>query len=434
MKRKRVDIITMGCSKNLVDSERLMRQFDALGYEVVHDAERPTGEIAIVNTCGFIGDAKEESINTILQLAQYKQQQRIKSLYVMGCLSERYMAELQAEIPEVDKYYGKFNYNEILTDLGSEYRADLRFERSLTTPAHYAYLKISEGCDRTCSFCVIPIITGKHRSKPMEDLEAEVKLLVKKGVKEFQLIAQDLSYYGIDRYKTQKLPELIERLSDIPGVEWLRLHYAYPAHFPFDVLRVMRERENVCKYLDIAFQHISDNMLKQMKRNLSKAQTYELIERIRKEVPGIHIRTTMMVGHPGETDADFDELLDFLRFARFERMGAFMYSHEEGTYAYKHYHDDVPTELKQQRMDELMLVQQHISAAVNQQKIGSEMKVIIDRKERDYFIGRTEFDSPEVDPEVLIPAHTKGVAVGEFSRVLIDDAGDFDLYASVVKP
>lgn len=433
MPKKRVDIITMGCSKNLVDSEQLMRQFDALGYEVVHDAEQPSGEIAIVNTCGFIGDAKEESINTILQLAQFKQQQQIKSLYVMGCLSERYMAELQTEIPEVDKYYGKFNYNEILTDLGSEYRADLRFERSLTTPAHYAYLKISEGCNRTCSFCAIPIITGKHRSKSIEDLETEVRLLVKKGVKEFQLIAQDLSYYGVDRYKVQKLPELVARLSDIPGVEWLRLHYAYPAHFPYDVLRVMRERENVCKYLDIALQHISDPMLKQMKRNLTKAQTYELIERIRKEVPGIHIRTTMMVGHPGETDADFDELLDFLRFARFERMGAFMYSHEEGTHAYRQYHDDIAMELKEQRMDELMLVQQQISSAVNQQKIGSEMKVMIDRKEGDYFIGRTEFDSPEVDPEVLIPADTKGITIGEFSRMLIDGADDFDLYASTVQ-
>lgn len=433
MPKKRVDIITMGCSKNLVDSEQLMRQFDALGYEVVHDAEQPSGEIAIVNTCGFIGDAKEESINTILQLAQFKQQQQIKSLYVMGCLSERYMAELQTEIPEVDKYYGKFNYNEILTDLGSEYRADLRFERSLTTPAHYAYLKISEGCNRTCSFCAIPIITGKHRSKSIEDLETEVRLLVKKGVKEFQLIAQDLSYYGVDRYKVQKLPELVARLSDIPGVEWLRLHYAYPAHFPYDVLKVMRERENVCKYLDIALQHISDPMLKQMKRNLTKAQTYELIERIRKEVPGIHIRTTLMVGHPGETDADFDELLDFLRFARFERMGAFMYSHEEGTHAYRQYHDDIAMELKEQRMDELMLVQQQISAAVNQQKIGSEMKVMIDRKEGDYFIGRTEFDSPEVDPEVLIPADTKGITIGEFSRMLIDGADDFDLYASTVQ-
>jgi ribosomal protein S12 methylthiotransferase len=433
MPKKRVDIITMGCSKNLVDSEQLMRQFDALGYEVVHDAEQPSGEIAIVNTCGFIGDAKEESINTILQLAQFKQQQQIKSLYVMGCLSERYMAELQTEIPEVDKYYGKFNYNEILTDLGSEYRADLRFERSLTTPAHYAYLKISEGCNRTCSFCAIPIITGKHRSKSIEDLETEVRLLVKKGVKEFQLIAQDLSYYGVDRYKVQKLPELVARLSDIPGVEWLRLHYAYPAHFPYDVLKVMRERENVCKYLDIALQHISDPMLKQMKRNLTKAQTYELIERIRKEVPSIHIRTTLMVGHPGETDADFDELLDFLRFARFERMGAFMYSHEEGTHAYRQYHDDIAMELKEQRMDELMLVQQQISAAVNQQKIGSEMKVMIDRKEGEYFIGRTEFDSPEVDPEVLIPADTKGITIGEFSRMLIDGADDFDLYASTVQ-
>lgn len=428
MKKGKVDIITMGCSKNLVDSEQLMRQFDALGYKVSHDAEKPDGEVVIVNTCGFIGDAKEESINTILQLADLKKRRKIDKLYVMGCLSERYMTDLQKEIPEVDKYFGKFNYNEILTDLGKEYRADLRLERSLTTPAHYAYLKISEGCNRTCSYCAIPLITGKHRSRSMDDLEKEVEMLVGKGVKEFHLIAQDLSYYGIDRYKSQKLAELLERLSDIPGVEWLRLHYAYPAHFPYEILKVMRERENVCRYLDIALQHVSDHMLGIMRRNFTKAQTYELIRRIREEVPGIHLRTTMLIGHPGETEEDIDELKEFLRFARFERLGAFTYSHEESTYAHKHYQDDIPEEVKQQRMDEIMSLQQEISTEINQAKVGSTMKVIIDKRDRDYFVGRTEFDSPEVDPEVLIPVDTKGVKVGEFYQAEIVDAAEFDLY------
>lgn len=428
MKKGKVDIITMGCSKNLVDSEQLMRQFDALGYKVSHDSDKPDGEVVIVNTCGFIGDAKEESINTILQLADLKKRRKIEKLYVMGCLSERYMTELQHEIPEVDKYFGKFNYNEVLTDLGQEYRADLRLERTLTTPAHYAYLKISEGCNRTCSYCAIPLITGKHRSRSMDDLEAEVKMLVSKGVKEFHLIAQDLSYYGIDRYKSQKLAELLERLSDIPGVEWLRLHYAYPAHFPYDILKVMRERENVCRYLDIALQHVSDNMLGIMRRNFTKAQTYELIKRIREEVPGIHLRTTMLVGHPGETEADIEELKEFLRFARFERLGAFTYSHEESTYAYKHYQDEIPEDVKQQRMDEIMMIQQEISTEINHAKVGSTMKVIIDKQEEDYFIGRTEFDSPEVDPEVLIPIDTKGIKVGEFYQTEIVDAEEFDLY------
>lgn len=428
MKKGKVDIITMGCSKNLVDSEQLMRQFDALGYKVSHDAEKPDGEVVIVNTCGFIGDAKEESVNTILQLADLKKRRKIDKLYVMGCLSERYMTELQQEIPEVDKYFGKFNYNEILTDLGQEYRADLRLERSLTTPAHYAYLKISEGCNRTCSYCAIPLITGKHRSRSMDDLEKEVKMLVDKGVKEFHLIAQDLSYYGIDRYKSQKLAELLERLSDIPGVEWLRLHYAYPAHFPYEILKVMRERENVCRYLDIALQHVSDHMLGIMRRNFTKAQTYELIRRIREEVPGIHLRTTLLIGHPGETQEDIDELKEFLRFARFERLGAFTYSHEESTYAHKHYQDDIPEEVKQQRMDEIMSLQQEISTEINQAKVGSTMKVIIDKKDGDYFVGRTEFDSPEVDPEVLIPVDTKGVKVSEFYQAEIVDAAEFDLY------
>ena len=427
MKKNTVDIITLGCSKNLVDSEQLMRQFDVLGYNVRHDAENPDGEIVIVNTCGFIGDAKEESINMILQLAERKRELKNK-LFVMGCLSERYLHDLETEIPEVDKFYGKFNYVDILKEIGQEYRADLKLERTLTTPLHYAYIKISEGCNRTCSYCAIPIITGLHRSRSIEDIEKEVKLLVDKGVKEFQLIAQDLTYYGIDRYKKSKLAELVERLSDIQGVGWIRLHYAYPAHFPYDVLRVMRERENVCKYLDIALQHSSDHMLGVMRRNFTSAQTYELIDKIRSEVPGIHLRTTMLVGHPEETEQDFEELKEFVKWARFERLGAFAYSHEEGTYAHKNYTDNIPDETKQQRLGELMDIQQRIAAEINAAKTGSILKVIIDRKEGDYFIGRTEFDSPEVDPEVMIPADTKGVRVGEFYQATIVDATDFELF------
>jgi len=424
-----VDVVTLGCSKNLVDSEQLMRQFDALGYKVRHDAPNPDGDIVIVNTCGFIGDAKEESINTILQLSELKKRKKTEKLFVMGCLSERYQKELEAEIPEVDKFYGKFNYTNILTDLGQEYRADLRNERSLTTPGHYAYLKISEGCNRMCSYCAIPLITGKHRSRKMEDIEEEVRALVAKGVKEFHLIAQDLSSYGLDKYREMKLPELVERISYIPGVEWIRLHYAYPAQFPYEILRVMRKRDNVCKYLDIALQHISDNMLTIMRRKITKEQTYELIKRIREEVPGIHLRTTMLVGHPGETDQDIEELKDFLKFARFERMGAFTYSNEEGTHAYEAYEDNIPEEVKQERLNDIMALQQSISAEINQKKVGQQLKVMIDRTEGDNFVGRTEFDSPEVDPEVLIPAITPGVKIGEFYLAKITDATDFDLYA-----
>lgn len=424
-----VDVITMGCSKNLVDSEQLMRQFDALGYKVRHDAENPDGEIVIINTCGFIGDAKEESINTILQFAERKKKKKTDKLFVMGCLSERYLKELKAEIPEVDKFYGKFNYTNILTDLGQEFRADLRLERTLTTPGHYAYLKISEGCNRSCSYCAIPIITGKHRSRSMEDIEEEVKNLVAQGVKEFHIIAQDLSSYGLDKYKSLQLPELIERIADIPGVEWIRLHYAYPAQFPYDILRVMRERSNVCSYLDIALQHVSDHMLKIMRRNITKEQTYDLIKRIRDEVPGIHLRTTMLVGHPDETEEDIDELKAFMTFARFERLGAFTYSNEEGTYAYKTYEDNIPEDVKQERLNDIMALQQTISSEINQAKIGTKMKVIIDRKEGDNYIGRTEFDSPEVDPEVLIPLTTKGVSIGAFYDAEIIDASEFDLYA-----
>ena len=423
-----VDVITMGCSKNLVDSEQLMRQFEVLGYQVRHDAKNPDGEIVIINTCGFIGDAKEESVNTILHFAALRKQKKIQKLFVMGCLSERYLTDLRKEIPEVDKFYGKFNYTDILTDLGQEYRADLRFERTLTTPSHYAYIKISEGCNRTCSYCAIPIITGRHRSRTMEDIENEVKGLVSKGVKEFQLIAQDLSYYGQDRYKTLKLAELTERLSDIQGVEWLRLHYAYPAQFPYDILKVMRERENVCNYLDIALQHVSDNMLKQMRRNITSEQTYALIERIRSEVPDIHLRTTLLLGHPGETEEDVNELKEFVRKARFERLGAFAFSNEEGTFAYKTYSDDIPNDVKQRRVDEIMSIQQGISAELNRETIGKTYKVIIDRVEDEYYVGRTEYDSPEVDQEVLIPIGTEGVKKGEFYQAKIIEATDFDLY------
>ena len=427
-KRGIVDLITLGCSKNLVDSEQLMRQFDALGYDVRHDAKNPNGDIVIINTCGFIGDAKEESINTILQFADYKNQNKIGKLFVMGCLSERYIADLELEIPEVDKFYGKFNYNNILSDLGQEYRADLRLERTLTTPNHYAYIKISEGCNRTCSYCAIPIITGKHRSRSIEDIENEVKGLVDKGVKEFQLIAQDLSFYGQDRYKSSKLADLTQRLSDIKGVDWLRLHYAYPAQFPYDILKVMRERDNVCNYLDIALQHISDNMLKKMRRNFSSSQTYDLIDCIRAEVPEIHLRTTLLLGHPGETETDVEELMSFVRKARFERLGAFSYSNEEGTYAFKTYKDDISLEEKNKRVADLMYVQQGISAEINQSKIGKTFKVIIDRVEEEYFVGRTEYDSPEVDPEVLIPINTQGPKIGEFYNSKIIDATDFDLF------
>ncbi|MEG2149678.1 MAG: 30S ribosomal protein S12 methylthiotransferase RimO [Bacteroidaceae bacterium] len=433
MKRNTIDIITLGCSKNLVDSEQLIRQLEANGYKVTHDAEKPEGEIAVINTCGFIGDAKEESINMILEFAEAKEEGRLKRLFVMGCLSERYLKELAVEIPQVDKFYGKFNWKELLADLGKVYKTEFQLERKLTTPSHYAYLKISEGCDRKCSYCAIPIITGKHISRSIDDILNEVRYLVNKGVKEFQIIAQELTYYGVDLYKKQMLPELIEKISDIPGVEWIRLHYAYPAHFPMDLFRVMRERKNVCKYMDIALQHISDNMLKVMRRNVNKEETYQLIEQFRKEVPGIHLRTTLMVGHPGETKEDFEELKEFVRKARFDRMGAFTYSEEEGTYAAKAYKDSIPQEVKQQRLDELMDIQQGISAELSTAKIGKVMKVIIDRIEGDYYIGRTEFDSPEVDPEVLINLKDKKLNIGDFYQVEIIDADDFDLYAKVIE-
>ena len=432
MRRNTIDIITLGCSKNLVDSEKLMRQLEANGYKVTHDSPNPQGEIAVINTCGFIGDAKEESINMILEFCEAKEEGRLKKLYVMGCLSERYLKELEVEIPQVDKFYGKFNWNELLADLGKEFHDEMAIERTLTTPKHYAYLKISEGCDRSCAYCAIPIITGKHTSRPMEEIIDEVKLLVSQGVKEFQIIAQELTYYGVDLYKSQKLPELIEKIAQVPGVEWIRLHYAYPTHFPEDLFRVMRENDNVCKYMDIALQHISDNMLSRMRRNVSKAETYALIEKFRKEVPGIHLRTTLMVGFPGETEEDFEELKEFVQKARFDRMGAFAYSEEEGTFAAQNYEDTIPQEVKQARLDELMAIQQGISAELSQAKIGQELKVMIDRKEGEYYIGRTQFDSPEVDPEVLIKAAGKRLLSGRFYQVLITDADDFDLYGKLI--
>lgn len=432
MKRNTIDIITLGCSKNLVDSEQLIRQLKENGYKVTHDSDHPQGEIAVINTCGFIGDAKEESINMILEFAQAKEEGKLKKLFVMGCLSERYLKELAFEIPQVDKFYGKFNWKELLADLGKVYKSEYRIERSLTTPSHYAYLKISEGCDRTCSYCAIPIITGKHVSRPMDDVLEEVKYLVGLGVKEFQVIAQELTYYGIDLYKRQMLPELIESISDVAGVEWIRLHYAYPAHFPRELFRVMRERKNVCKYMDIALQHISDPMLKLMRRQVTKEDTYKLIEELRQEVPGIHLRTTLMVGHPGETEQDFNELKEFVQKIRFDRMGAFAYSEEEGTYAAREYEDSVPKEVKQKRLDELMRIQQEIASELSVAKIGQTLRVMIDRKEGEYYIGRTEFDSPEVDPEVLIKQSEKTLQVGNLYLARITDADDFDLYASVI--
>ena len=433
MKKPVVDIITLGCSKNLVDSEKLIRQLELNGFGVTHDAEDPQGEIAIINTCGFIGDAKEESINMILEMAQRKQTGNLKKLIVMGCLSERYLHELEGELPEVDSFYGKFDWEKIISDLGKTYHKEACNSRRITTPSHYAYLKISEGCNRTCSYCAIPIITGTHKSRPIEDIVSEVQELVSKGVKEFQVIAQELTYYGLDLYKERKIAELIERIAQVSGVEWIRLHYAYPTQFPMDLLRVMAQYNNVCKYLDIALQHCSDSVLANMHRNITKEQTYTLLETIRKEVPNIHIRTTLMVGYPGETDADFAELVDFVKWAKFDRMGAFAYSEEDGTYAAENYKDDVPADVKQARLSKLMRVQQNISLACQENKVGKTFKVIIDRLEGDFYIGRTEFDSPEVDPEVLIrKTDNSELKIGEFYNVQVDGAEEFDLYAHVV--
>lgn len=435
MHKNEIDIITLGCSKNLVDAERLMRQLEAAGYHCVHDSEQPQGEIAVINTCGFIGDAKEESINTILQFAERKKRKKLKKLFVMGCLSERYMAELEEELPEVDKYYGKFSFMDLIADLGHAVETGCLQERTITTPEHYAYIKISEGCNRFCSYCAIPLITGRHTSRPMEEILQEVRWLTKQGVKEFQVIAQDLSAYGTDlevdgRKGVHLLPELVERMSEIEGVEWIRLHYAYPTDFPMDLLRVMREKKNVCKYLDIALQHCTDNMLTKMRRHISAQEQNDLIRTIRQEVPGICLRTTLMVGHPGETEEDFEALVQFAKTMRFERMGAFAFSNEEGTYAAEHYVDDIPEEVKQNRLDKLMRIQEQIAGEISESRIGKTLRTIIDREEDDYYVGRTEWDSPEVDCEVLISKQTI-LKIGAFYNIKITGSENFDLYGEL---
>ena len=427
-----IDILTLGCSKNLVDSERLIRQLEVEGYDVQHDPENPSGDIAIINTCGFIGDAKEESINVILEQAERKKTGSLKQLYVMGCLSQRYLSDLQAEIPEVDRFYGKFDWDGIVKDLGRPLHQDLLFQRRVTTPSHYAYLKIAEGCNRHCSYCAIPIITGQYVSRPLEEIVDEVRYLVGQGVKEFQVIAQELTYYGLDLYGERRLAQLVESIADIDGVEWIRLHYAYPTDFPMDLLPVMKNNPKVCRYLDIALQHIADPVLDMMHRHITGEETRRLIKKIREEVPGIHIRTTMMVGHPGETEEAFEALLDFVREMRFERLGAFAYSEEDGTWSARHYKDDIPEDVKQARLSKLMRIQQRISSEIQEEKVGKVMRVIIDRREGDYWIGRTEFDSPDVDPEVLISVSTASeVKIGNFYDVNIISADDFDLYATL---
>ena len=432
MRKNKIDIISLGCSKNLVDSEHLMRQFAANGYTLEHNPTKVNGEIVVVNTCGFIQDAQQESIEMILQLVDLKRQGKIRKLFVMGCLAERFLAELQnePELAEVDHFYGKFSWKQILADLGKAYNDDIANERVLTTPQHYAYIKISEGCNRFCAFCAIPLITGRHTSVPMPDIISEVKSLVSQGVKEFNIIAQDLSSYGVDLYGEMRLPQLIESLAQIPGVEWIRLHYAYPAQFPYEILPVMARHSNVCRYLDVALQHIADPVLTNMRRHITRSQTLQFIERVRREVPGIHLRTTLMVGFPGEGEKEFEELKAFVEEARFERMGAFAYSQEEGTYAAEHFADDIPADVKQSRLDEIMELQEQISLDVNEAKVGSTMRVIIDSEDEEYYVGRTEFDSPEVDPEVLI-AKTQPLKIGEFYDATITEALPYELIAEV---
>lgn len=429
MSFKTVNIITLGCSKNLVDSEHLMTQFAANGFEVLHD-DNDLADIVIVNTCGFILDAKEESINMVMDYVAAKKRGDIKKLYVMGCLSARYREELEQEIPEVDRFFGKFDFEAIIKELGIQKRKDLLFDRLLTTPSHFAYLKISEGCDRTCAFCAIPQFTGKHKSVPMENLVVEAELLARKGVKELLLIAQELTYYGIDLYKDRKLPELIERLSKVEGIEWIRLHYAYPTNFPYELLDVIKNNPKVCKYLDMPLQHISSNVLKNMRRNISENQTRDLVTKIRKELPGLALRTTMLVGHPGETEEDFENLLDFIREVKFDRLGVFPYSHEDDTYGFRAYSDDILQEVKEERAAKVMEVQQQISEQIAAEKVGKTFKVLVDRVEGEFFVGRTEFDSPEVDGEVLISAND--LELGEFYQVKITSSDLFDLFGTVV--
>ena len=431
MRKGEIDIITLGCSKNLVDAERLMRQLELAGYRCVHDSATPKGEIAIINTCGFIGDAKEESIEMILQFAERKSHRQLRKLYVMGCLSQRYAKELPAEIPEVDGWFGKFDYMGIVNEVAKENQLaqSKTYERTLTTPSHYTYLKIAEGCNRYCSYCAIPLITGKFTSRPKEEILDEVRWLVAQGVKEFNVIAQDLSSYGLDLYGEHRLAELIDAMAQIQGVEWIRLHYAYPTDFPYDILPVMAKHPNVCKYMDIALQHCSTDVLTKMRRHITREEQDALIQRIRQEVPGICIRTTLLVGHPGETEEDFEELCEWVEKMRFDRMGAFAYSEEEGTFAARHYKDDIPQEVKEQRVERLMAIQQGISAEILSQMVGSQQRVVIDREEEAYYIGRTQYDSPEVDCEVLIAKEENQLNIGEFYNVTIIKSEDFDLYA-----
>ena len=430
MKKRRIDIISLGCSKNLVDSERLMRRLSECGFVVCHNSDDVKGDIVVVNTCGFIGDAKEESINTILSCAEAKNEGRVEQLYVMGCLSERYRDELAKEIPEIDRIYGKYDWETMVADLAKDNPQIPPYERTITTPPHYSYVKISEGCNRFCAFCAIPLITGKLKSRDMDEILSEVRYLTGKGVKEFNIIAQDLSAYGLDRYRRLALPELVDKMAKIEGAEWIRLHYAYPAQFPFDLLDVMAAHPNVCKYLDIALQHIDNRVLSNMRRHITKEETLALIDTIRRKVPNIHLRTTLMVGFPGEDEKAFDELKRFVAEARFERMGAFAYCEEDGTYAAKHYADDIPQEVKDRRLAEIMELQEAISLETNRSKIGTTLKVIVDREEPDYFVGRTEFDSPEVDPEVLIKKNEQ-LRIGEFCQAKITDALPFELMAEV---
>lgn len=422
----------MGCSKNLVDSERLMGQLAACGYKMFHDADDVKGEIVIVNTCGFIGDAKEESINMILELSEAKKRRKIGQIFVMGCLSERYRTELLEEIPEIDRIYGKFDWKQILADLGHRWDDSLKAKRFRTTPSHYEYIKIGEGCNRMCAYCAIPLITGRYKSRPIEEIVEEISTFVANGVHEFQLIAQDLTGYGKDLYGRFNIAELVEKIAQIPGVEWIRLHYAYPNDFPLDLLPVMAKYPNVCKYLDIALQHASDHVLDRMLRHVTCKETEELLARIRKEVPGIHLRTTLMVGFPGETEEDFEFLVDFVKRQRFERMGAFAYSEEEGTYSARHYDDDVPADVKQSRLDKLMAVQEEITAEIQEEKVGKVLKVVIDREEGDYYVGRTEYDSPEVDLEVLVAVDSCDMEVGQFYNVKIKSAGVYELIGELV--
>lgn len=430
MDKKRIDVISLGCSKNLVDSERLLKQLELSGFQAFHNSDNVDGDIVIINTCGFIGDAKEESINTILTFAEAKNEGRIKELYVMGCLSERYRDDLLAEIPEIDRIYGKFDWVNIVSDIIKRNPATMPYDRVITTPSHYTYLKIAEGCNRFCAFCAIPLITGRYKSRPIEEILEEVRMLVGKGVKEFNVIAQDLSSYGLDIYKRLALPELIDRMAEIDGVKWIRLHYAYPSEFPYEILDVMARHSNVCNYLDIALQHINNDVLKNMRRHITKEETLALIRTIREKVPGIHIRTTLMVGFPGETEDAFNELKEFVREAKFERMGAFAYCEEDDTYAAKNFSDSIPQEVKESRLEEIMTIQEDVALESNQSKIGKTMTVVIDREEPDYFVGRTEFDSPEVDPEVLIDKDDR-LTVGNFYDVEITDALPFELMAKL---